>query len=79
MGSKDSTLTLGNLVTNKRHVLLQTACAVATNEDGSKTCPVPILFDSGSQLSYLTDDLKRKLNVSPIKTETLYLNTFGDS
>ena len=79
MGSKDSTLTVGNLVTNKRHVLLQTARAVATNEDGSKTCPVRILFDSGSQRSYLTDDLKRKLNLNPIKTETLYLNTFGDS
>ncbi|CAB4023458.1 hypothetical protein AWC38_SpisGene24962 [Paramuricea clavata] len=79
MGSKDSTLTVGNLVTSKRHVLLQTARAVATNEDGSKTCPVRILFDSGSQRSYLTDDLKRKLNLNPIKTETLYLNTFGDS
>ena len=79
VGSKDSTLTVGNLVTNKRHVLLQTARAVATNEDGSKTCPVRILFDSGSQRSYLTDDLKRKLNLNPIKTETLYLNTFGDS
>ena len=51
--------------------------AVATNEDGSKTCPVRILFDSGSQQSYLTDDLKRKLNLNPIKTETLYLNTFA--
>ncbi|CAB4006955.1 G2 M phase-specific E3 ubiquitin- ligase, partial [Paramuricea clavata] len=79
VGSKDSTLTVGNLVTSKRHVLLQTARAVATNEDGSKTCPVRILFDSGSQRSYLTDDLKRKLNLNPIKTETLYLNTFGDS
>ncbi len=33
MGSKDSTLTVGNLVTSKRHVLLQTARAVATNRD----------------------------------------------
>ena len=51
MGSKDSTLTVGNLVTSKRHVLLQTVRAVATNEDGSKTCPVRILFDSGSYAS----------------------------
>ena len=79
VGSQGSTLTVGNLSTSKRHVLLQTARAVATNEDGSKTCPVCILFDNGSQRSYITDDLKRKLNLNPIKVETLYLNTFGDS
>lgn len=36
-----------------------------------------ILFDNGSQRSYVTSSLKSKLNLKPIKSETLHLNTFG--
>ena len=39
-------------------VLLQTATAVATNEDGTKMTKARILFDSGSYRSYVTNDLK---------------------
>ena len=38
-----------------------------------------ILFDNGSQRSYVTSSLKSRLNLKPIKTETLHLNTFGGS
>ena len=58
--------------------MLQTATAIATNEDGSKTAKVKILFDSGSQRSYITNSLKLRLNIKPKKTETLHLNTFGE-
>ncbi|CAB4025985.1 Hypothetical predicted protein, partial [Paramuricea clavata] len=34
--------------------------AIATNEDRSKSTKVKILFDSGSQLSYITDTIDRK-------------------
>ena len=61
----------------KGSVLLQTARAVATN--GSRTKPVRILFDTGSQLSYVTNDLAKQLKLTPVKRETLHLNTFGNS
>ena len=59
-------------------VLLQIARAFATNEDGTKSTPVRVLFDNGSQRSYVTNNLKSNLNLKPYKTETLHLNTFGD-
>ena len=60
----------------KRTVLLQTAKAVATNEDGTRSTNVRIIFDNGSQRSYVTNSLELRLNLKPCKTETLHLNTF---
>ena len=37
-------------------VLLQTAKAVVTNEDGTRSTVVRLLFDSGSQRSYITEN-----------------------
>ena len=39
--------------------------------------PVRILFDNGSQRSYVTEKLKGKLSLTPIRQETLHLNVFG--
>ena len=64
---------------SKGSVLLQTATAVATNEDLSKSTTVRILFDNGSQRSYVTDNLKSKLGLKSTSTETLRLNTFGET
>ena len=44
----------------KGTVLLQTASAIAKNEDGSKSRRVKVLIDSGSQRSYVTDSLKSR-------------------
>ena len=57
-------------------MLLQTAKAVATNEDGTRSTNVRIIFDNGSQRSYVTNSLELRLNLKPCKTETLHLNTF---
>lgn len=62
----------------KGTVLLQTAKAVAVNDVNSKTARVRILLDTGSQRTYVTNRLKSRLNLSPVKSETLHLNTFGD-
>ena len=62
----------------KGTVLLQTAKAMAVNDVNSKTAQVRILLDTGSQRTYITSRLKSKLNLSPVKSETLHLNTFGD-
>ena len=59
-------------------VLLQTARTYAYVENSTKLLPVHVLLDSGSQRSYITNHLKRKLGLIPIKTETLNLNTFGN-
>ena len=63
---------------SKASVLLQTATAVATNENQSKSTTVRVLFDSGSQRSYITDGVRRKLALKSANIETLHLNTFGD-
>ncbi|XP_028400806.1 uncharacterized protein LOC114523939 [Dendronephthya gigantea] len=59
-------------------VLLQTATAYAYNSVNSKKVMIRILFDSGSQRSYITNELKQKLDLKSEKRETLHLNTFGN-
>ena len=61
----------------KGTVLLQTARVNATN--GARSTPVHVLFDTGSQRSYITNATQEKLRLLRIKNETLYLNTFGDN
>ena len=39
---------------------------------------VCILFDSGSQRSYMTESLKHRLKLVAVKKEKLHLNTFRD-
>ena len=62
----------------RREVLLHTVFTNVQSPDGSKEIKARILLDSGSQRSYVTNSLKSKLNLTPVKTETLNLNTFGD-
>ena len=38
-----------------------------------------MLFDSGSQRSYITEDLCHGLGLTPMRTENMRLNTFGDT
>ena len=62
---------------SKSTVLLQTARATARN--GNLTMPVRILFDTGSQRSYIRNSVQSRLKLRPTDKETLHLNTFGDS
>jgi hypothetical protein len=64
--------------THGKKVLLQTATTFAFSHDESELVPVRILLDSGSQRSYVTEQLKEKLDLDSFRTETLNLNTFGD-
>ena len=63
----------------KHRVLLQTATAIATNDEGTKSTTIRLLFDNGSQRSYITDSLRSRLQLKSLKTEKLNLNTFGES
>ncbi|CAB4032858.1 uncharacterized protein LOC113680502, partial [Paramuricea clavata] len=75
MTTEDSTTTTTK---TRNKVLLQTAVTYAQGENGCNPIPVRLLLDSGSQRSYITNSLKKRLGLVPIRTETLNLNTFGD-
>jgi hypothetical protein len=74
------TTTTSNVQSNGT-VLLQTARTTATNSNGSRSAKVRVLFDSGSQRSHISNSLKTRLKLKPVKNETLNLNlnTFGNS
>ena len=74
---KESETAVTTTANERKDVLLQTANTYAFGDDRSKKVEVNVLFDSGSQKSYITDDLKKKLNLKVEKTETVNLNTFG--
>ena len=64
--------------TQGRAILLQTARTVAFNPaKPSLSTDVRLLFDSGSQRSYLTERAKRRLQLKPTGERTLSIATFG--
>jgi len=71
--------TTTNAVEERKMVLLQTAQAIAGNETDRRETHVRVLFDSGSQRSYITEDLCHSLRLTPVQSEKLHLNTFGDT
>ena len=64
--------------TNNPKILLQTARAHVSTADGSKSLPVHVLMDGGSQRSCITNGLKTHLGLTPLRKENLNLNTFGE-
>ncbi|CAB3979174.1 PREDICTED: uncharacterized protein LOC107346460, partial [Paramuricea clavata] len=78
-GAKETTATYV-FTEAKTSVLLQTAIATVINsEDPEKSIQARIIFDSGSQRSYVTHRIKESLNLPTIKKETLMIKTFGSS
>ena len=77
VNSQEVSTNTTNNVKDKKAILLQTAGANACNGEGSRKTKIHILFDNGSQRSYVTEMLKEKLKLSVIKKEKLHLNTFG--
>jgi hypothetical protein len=75
----ESTVTTASMPGNKGKVLLQTAKAQACIEDGSTSVKVRILFDNCGQITYITNNLQLKLGLTPKKSESIQLNTFGDN
>ena len=72
---KINTHTTNNIGT--KTVLLQTAKAVAFNEHNNSSMLIRVLFDSGSQSSYVTEQVCSKLCLKPVSKEKLQVNTFG--
>ena len=73
-----SSTNTSNSVKDKKTVLLQTTKAVACDMGELNKVTVRILFDSGSQQSYMTESLKHRLKLVAVKKEKLHLNTFRD-
>ena len=76
-GTTTATTSTCNSVNLNAKVLLQTATALASNQDRTKTTKARILFDNGRHWSYVTHHLLSRLNLKSHKTKPLHLNTFG--
>ena len=78
--TKESQSTTNMHISNKNSVLLQTAHTFVKVPGDAKTEQnVHLIFDSGSQKSYVTEELKRALNLPAIAKEKLMMKAFGDS
>eukprot|EP00795_Rhopilema_esculentum_P009997 gene9997-18624_t len=60
-------------------VLLQTATTYAYGKNRDKKIEVQVLFDNGSQRSYIREELKEKLLLDTVNKENLKLNTFAQN
>ena len=74
---KPSTSITTSSITEKTEVLLQTATTYAYGGDSNKKVPVNILFDCGSQKTFVSEELQKKLNLKSDNFELLNLNSFG--
>lgn len=80
-GTKENQTTATSYENQRKRtsVLLQTAWGVALDETGKHSIPVRILLDTGSQRSFVTEDLNSKLKLKHVQREKLTLNTFGEN
>ena len=62
---------------DKNGILLQTARASILPVDDSAQVQTRILFDSGSQRSYISDKVRHALKVKAIRVEKVVIKTFG--
>ena len=64
---------------SKHSTLLQTAYSKVFNNKLSLSSTAQIMFDSSSQKSYITADLKKKLHLKTICNEKIIIKTFGST
>ena len=64
---------------NNGGILLQTAKAFVSKNVDERDVQTRFLFDSGSQRTYVTNELKERLNLETVRKEKLIINTFGHS
>ena len=67
------------LVGSRTSVLLQTACAIASDNRETRNIPVKIVLDSGAERTYIAEKLVKKLQLEPKGEQNVILNTFGNS
>lgn len=77
---EDSTVPEGSTLVGSTHtsqdtILLQSALVDVAA--GSRSCQARLLFDSGSQRTFISQDLANKIGAQPFKKEELLMSTFG--
>ena len=70
---------VNNYCTNKNNILLQTATAQASAVNSKLHHSVRLLFDTGSQRSYISNKVRSRLNLPVIRREKILIQTFGHS
>ena len=58
-------------------ILLQTARATVVNTENQKRVEMRLIFDSGSQRSYISERTRRLLSLRAIGKRDMCINTFG--
>ena len=77
---KSTNVLLGNDSTNtfnRDEIILQSALAEVSDTNEKRSSNTCILFDGGSQRTYLTDRLRNRLQLRCIRKEKLILKRFG--
>ena len=67
-----------NFSSDKNNILLQTASVSVCGVDNNKLDNVPLLFDCGSQRSYVRNKLRKQLKLPTLTSERISINTFGN-
>ena len=47
--------------------------------DNKNSCNTRILFDTGSQRSFITENVRKRLRLKTVRTEKISISVFGDS
>ena len=77
---KDDKSSLTNVAgVDNEGILLQTAIADIKNTSNNYTCSARILFDSCSQLSYITPELRERLCLQKVDERKLLIESFGNN
>lgn len=66
-----------HLIHDKNNILLQTARALITSNKAKCSANLRLLFDSGSQLSYISPRAQKLLNLSTVDSKDILIKTFG--
>ncbi|VDI20783.1 Hypothetical predicted protein [Mytilus galloprovincialis] len=77
IASSEENVPENSLLSSGDIVLLQTAQTTVSNTEVNETEVVRLLMDSGSQRTYITENLAKRLNLKKKATEEITLVTFG--
>ena len=75
----DTEETKTNFSNNKNTILLQTAVAVVSNLNSPERKNTFLLLASGTQWSYISENLRNELNLPTLRRERLFIKTFGNA
>jgi len=65
--------------TTGKEIILQTAKADVSNINNTSSAKCRLLFDSGSQRTYIDEKVSKALKLRPIRQERIIINTFRNT